>query len=320
MVMEPPDGCDTDDDNDSIPDTIDTLPLEFSTSFSDGTTFGTITSEIISHQFLTITDDLIKGVDISSTGSADVSVCGSSTLQFVAGSSAAVLCSSVTIEVISGTVDITFVATDGTTGTTTLGLGGILTFDPTTFTITNSSPSPAMVEVNGKETTIPSGETVTLEESLLDQKLGVIETLTDLKTGDEKSDKKIDKVIKHITKSTDEKFWDEDGDSLDDKKSKKVFDKEKKAVKALMKILKKGDSGIDTEISDVIAILVDIDRELAQDAINEAKSLGDGKEIGKAEKELAKGDKEAAKGKFDKAIDKYKKAWEHAQKALKKKK
>jgi len=122
-------------------------------------------------------------------------------------------------------------------------------------------------------------------------------------------------------KTTLEKYvWGLDGESLEDKKSKKVFDEEKKAVKGLMKIVKKGDSGIDTEILDVIALLVDIDRELALDAINEAKSFGENKETEKAEKELTKGDKEAAKGKPDKAIDKYKKAWEHAQKALKKKK
>ena len=161
------------------------------------------------------------------------------------------------------------------------------------------------------------------ELSFLDQKVGVIETLTELKSGDKNNDKKINKVIKHVSKSTDDKFWSEDGQSLDDKKSKKVFDEEKKAVKGLMKIVKKGDSGIDTEILDVIALLVDIDRELALDAINQAKTLEDkkaDKEIDKAEKELAKGDKEASKGKPDKAIDKYKKAWEHAQKALKKKK
>jgi len=161
-------------------------------------------------------------------------------------------------------------------------------------------------------------------QNLQSQKLSVIDTLESLKTDDKKSDKKIDKVIKHITKSTDDKFWSDDGTTLDDKKSKKVFDEERKAVKGLMKIVKKGGSGIDTEISDVIVILVDIDRELVQDAINDAKVFeGDkkvDKEIEKAEKELAKGDKEASKGKFDKAIDKYKKAWEHAQKALKKKK
>ena len=98
-----------------------------------------------------------------------------------------------------------------------------------------------------------------------------------------------------------------------------------------MKILKKGGSGIDTEISVVIAILVDIDRMLAQEAINEAQTLLDEgdlddkktkkvqKEIDKANKEMGKAQKELEeKGKPDKAIDKFKKAWEHAQKAIKK--
>jgi len=157
------DACDTDDDNDSIPDSIDTQSTTFSSDFSDGTTFGTITSGIISHQFLTITDDLNNGVDISSTGSATVDVCGISTLEFVAGDSAAVLCSSVTIEVISGAIGITFVATDGTTGTTMLGAGGILTFEAETFTITNSGGSSVVVLVNGESFNIGSSETVVID-------------------------------------------------------------------------------------------------------------------------------------------------------------
>jgi len=167
--------------------------------------------------------------------------------------------------------------------------------------------------------------------SKLEQKLGVVDTLEDLKTGDKKTDKKIDKAIKHITKSIGTKFWAIDGNSLDDKKSKKVFDEEKKAVKELMKILKKGGSGIDTEISEQIAILVGIDRMLADDAIKKAQTLLDDsglddkkkdkvqKEIDKAKKDLEKGDKEfIEKDKPDKAIEKFKKAWEHAQHALKK--
>jgi len=100
-----------------------------------------------------------------------------------------------------------------------------------------------------------------------------------------------------------------------------VFDEEKKAVKGLLKIIKKGDSGIEGEIMFVIDILVDIDRMLAQDAITKAESFpGDkkvDKEIAKAEKEMGKAQKELDKGKPDKAIDKFKKAWEHAQKAIK---
>ena len=160
--------------------------------------------------------------------------------------------------------------------------------------------------------------------------IGIIDFLEGLKAStDDKTDKKIDKVIKHVTKSTDKKFWDDLGETLDDKKSKKVFDEEKKAVKGLMKILKKGNSGIDAEISDVIALLVDIGRMLAQDAIAEAQKLLDAdslddkktdkvqKEIDKANKEMSKAQEELDKGKPDKAIDKYKKAWEHAQKAIK---
>jgi len=141
------DACDPDDDNDGITDSIDTLPTTFSTDFSDGKTFGTIAS---GGSLLTITDDLTNGVDISSTGIATVEVCGISTLEFAAGDSAAVLY-------------ITFVATDGTPGTTTLGEGGILTFDPAIFTITNSGESSVSVVVNGKPITIEAGETVVID-------------------------------------------------------------------------------------------------------------------------------------------------------------
>ena len=158
-------------------------------------------------------------------------------------------------------------------------------------------------------------------DSLQEQKSSITATLEGLKTGDDKLDKKIDKVIKHIDKATDDKFWADDGESLESKKSKKVFDEEKKAVKGLLKILKKGDSGIEPEISIVIDLLVAIDLKLATDALAEAEKFeGDKaeKEIEKAKKEFAKAAEELAKGKPDKAIDHYKKVWQHALKAIKK--
>ncbi len=79
-----------------------------------------------------------------------------------------------------------------------------------------------------------------------------------------------------------------------------------------MKILKKGDSGIDAEISVVIALLVQTDRNLAQDAIDEAKLFaGDkkvDKEIAKAEKEMDKAQDALDKGKPDEAIKHFKEA------------
>lgn len=158
-------------------------------------------------------------------------------------------------------------------------------------------------------------------DSLQEQKSSITATLEGLKTGDDKLDKKIDKVIKHIDKATDDKFWADDGESLESKKSKKVFDEEKKAVKGLLKILKKGDSGIEPEISIVIDLLVAIDLKLATDALAEAEKFGGDKaekEIEKAKKEFAKAAEELAKGKPDKAIDHYKKVWQHALKAIKK--
>ena len=87
-----------------------------------------------------------------------------------------------------------------------------------------------------------------------------------------------------------------------------------------MKIIKKGNSGIDSELTDIILLLVGIDRDLALNAINlvsDEVQDKDKKQLVKAEKALEKGDKQTSKGKYDKAIDKYKKAWKHAQKAIK---
>ena len=124
------------------------------------------------------------------------------------------------------------------------------------------------------------------------------------------------KVIKHIQKGLDDKYWEDDGHLT--KKGKKVFEEEEKAVKELMKIEKK-----DSSVSPAIGFLVEADRLLAQIAIDDAVAAGgDAKKIAKAEKEIAKAEKEIAnaqkdidKGKYDKAIDHYRKAWEHAQKA-----
>ena len=152
------------------------------------------------------------------------------------------------------------------------------------------------------------------------QKTFTIEILESLETTEKKTDKEIEKAIKSITKSQDDKNW-ETGDTLT-KHGKKVFDGEKKAVKELLKVIKK-DKEIESviyAISGVIDELVRIDSELANNALAEAQlTMGDKseKEIAKAEKELLKAADELAKGKPDKAIDKFKKVWEHSQHAMK---
>lgn len=137
-----------------------------------------------------------------------------------------------------------------------------------------------------------------------------------LSTGDKKTDKGIEKAIKHIDKSLEDDLWEDDSHLT--KKGKKVFDEEKKAVKDLEKIVK--DQGpIAANAQAAIDLLVGADAALAQNAIDEAIAAGgEAKEIAKAEEEMDKAQKELDKGDFDKAIERYKKAWEHAQKALKK--
>jgi len=150
----------------------------------------------------------------------------------------------------------------------------------------------------------------TFEPSSFELKQQVnLDLLALLPTGDDKTDKSINKAVDSINKSLNPTYW-VDGNQLSSG-GKKVFDEEKKAVKQLMKI-KAGPA----EVDDAIATLVAIDGSLAQIALDEAiAGSGDPSYISKAESEMAKADDEIAKGKFDKAIDHYKKAWENALKA-----
>jgi len=132
-----------------------------------------------------------------------------------------------------------------------------------------------------------------------------------LPTGDKKTDHRIEKAIKNIQKSLANKLWQDDSHLT--KKGKKVFVREKKAVKELMKI-KNG-----PDVSEVITSLITADTTLAQIAIDDAvEASGDAKKIAKAEKQMTKAQNEIDSGKYDKAIHHYKKAWEHAKKAMKK--
>jgi len=149
------DVCDPDDDNDGIEDNIDTAPLTSSTIFDDGFSNGEVTS---GQEFLTITDVLGPGISIAATGNASVSACGISSISFVAGE-VTVICSSVTIDVISGAVDVEFTGDDGTTATTTLNIGDNVTFDAVALTVTNNGAVDVVITVNGDTITVSQGQT-----------------------------------------------------------------------------------------------------------------------------------------------------------------
>ena len=241
-------------------------------------------------------------------------------------------------------VGITLTGSDSDSGPSSLAFSVVL--EPTNGTLTGtppnmnyspntgySGPDSFTFEVfDGEDTSPTATVSITvnevLETSPRDLKEDAATTLG-LLSGDNdgsKSQKELDKAIKHIEKSLKLDRWDGD-DRLVAKKGKKVFDEERKAVKTLNKIIKdKGkasDPAIADAVSDVIDALVEADRILAQTAIDFVGVAGDpagnkvAKEIAKADKEMDKALEEIKKGKRDKAINKYKKAWEHAQKAIK---
>jgi len=160
--------------------------------------------------------------------------------------------------------------------------------------------------------------------SLQVRKEDTIETLEQIEGGEKKIDHGIDKMIKGIEKSLDEKLWlDEFEVSL--KHGKKVFDNEKKAVKEGMKIIKdkKTTDDVREVVTKSIRELVSVDLALAENQYKKASQYRGTKkvdhELDKAEKYLQKAYDELAKpkGKYDKAIDNLKKSWEHSQKAVK---
>jgi hypothetical protein len=159
-----------DTDHDGIFNEVDTLPNTYSDDFSDvsigGTTTGTITSR--GDQTLTIKEEPnpsgVRIKDLSSVGPspAALKVCGGAArLSLDAGDEAIVTCGSVTVSVISGVVEITFLGNDGTRITVSLAAGNSLTFDPVNLTITapSSNSGPVVVLINGKQLILNPGQT-----------------------------------------------------------------------------------------------------------------------------------------------------------------
>lgn len=149
--------------------------------------------------------------------------------------------------------------------------------------------------------------------------------LSELFTGDKKTDHKISSAIEHIDKSLAESWWSDEIHVT----SKKVFDEEKKAINELKKLWS------DEVFETVIITLVDADKLLAtvayEDALQAYETANDKKarekiekeldkcvdELSKAQEELEKTNKDGSPDPdYDKAIDHYKKVWEHAQHVL----
>jgi hypothetical protein len=151
-------------------------------------------------------------------------------------------------------------------------------------------------------------------EGPMDQKQEVRDSLVakqETATGGDR--KEIGEAIKHLDHSLEADLWVDDS-HLDPRDGDKVFEEEKKAVDHLLKVK-------NTSVSQEIADLVQIDRDLAETAIDEIPATANNpkeqdevdNERAKANQELAKGDADRDNGKPKEAIDHYEKAWEHAQ-------
>ena len=163
------DACDRDDDNDGIFDTVDTQPTVFSNDFSDGTSYGTIMDR--GDQNLEITDlPFPDGVWIESRGGtipASLTVCGTgSEIDADDGDGFKVHCASITVEVITGLVNIEFLADDGSITTVALDAGNTLTFVPEDSTLTAPlhNEDRIVVRIDGTELFLSPGGAVTLND------------------------------------------------------------------------------------------------------------------------------------------------------------
>ncbi|MFC1929214.1 hypothetical protein ACFLXK_06465, partial [Chloroflexota bacterium] len=170
-------GCGTPDsadcDGDGIYNEVDPEPGTFTDDFNDGTTYGTIIDR--GNQQLAISDESypfgIRIVAASPGGqdSATIHVCNDAgLLSLDAGDEVVVTCGSVTVEVVTGTVEVTFTAEDGAQATADLNEGNNITFEPETFAVTNNGNTPAVVNVNGAPLTVNPGEELSFISSYIE--------------------------------------------------------------------------------------------------------------------------------------------------------
>ncbi len=127
------------------------------------------------------------------------------------------------------------------------------------------------------------------------------------KKGSQRSD--LEEAIFRVERSLTPKYWT-DATHPNSKHGHKIFDEEKKAVKALDDLIE-DTNNCDAVAQEAIDALVAVDMMLVDVAISEVScsSRKCSRDLAKAEKARAKADDYVAKGKEDKAIDQLKLAW-----------
>ncbi len=161
-----------DTDGDGIPDVLDTDDANPSNAFNDNgspvPTFGTIVTK--GDQTLSFTDlPNPQGVRISATGGAApalVSWCSGLSATLESGSSANLSCGSSIIQVVSGSVDVSYTDSEGNSIDSTLLETQDFEFDADTFTISsNTGTATVTLETSDGQIitiTIPEGNEITI--------------------------------------------------------------------------------------------------------------------------------------------------------------
>ncbi len=160
-----------DRDGNGIADIVDTGGPN-SNDFSDGKTRGVVVDK--GDQVLIVTDaaDERDGVliiaDVTSRGRkpATVTVCeGAAVITLDAGDVIIVTCGSVTIEVLAGSVEVMFVAEDGTEAVASIGRGNELTFDAVavTFDAPATNADTIVIMVGDEQISVASGQHADVE-------------------------------------------------------------------------------------------------------------------------------------------------------------
>jgi len=135
------------------------------------------------------------------------------------------------------TVDATGVLTPVSIGVATAsdncGLDTITNDGPTAFQFGDTVVTWTATDSSGNESTATQTIAVRTPGDTKDNIISALNDLND-QVDDKKTNKEIDKAIKHMTKSL--KTILPDGEHLDEKQGKKTFSEERKAIKALLKI------------------------------------------------------------------------------------
>ena len=187
-------------------------------------------------------------------------------------------------------------------------------------------------EADVNVTVIPVDDPPPLSSSR-DIKEGVVENLSEF-SGESR---RIKKAIREVQRSLELRLWEDDL-HLDTRRGQSVFDRERVAVRELMRLLRENYDDDDRHRRDEVSAealaaseaaidaLVAADRLLAQTAWDDATAAEVldpkcqkqvDKELARALKDMDRGDSEQADNDSDDAIKKYKSAWRHAQKAIK---